>query len=78
MIHNKINVIRPGCPQPSLALEVQNRGFKHQSFIHLPAYGILDRQLEEGSFGHVYYTPNRAQKIDMHYIDMYCIDIYCI
>ena len=24
----------PGCSRPSIALQVQNRGFKHHSFIH--------------------------------------------
>ena len=27
-------LIRPGCLRPSIALTVQNRGLKHQSFIH--------------------------------------------
>ena len=33
MIHNKIHPISPGCPQPSIALQVQKRGLEHHSFI---------------------------------------------
>ena len=32
MMLNKIHLIRPGCLWPSIALTVQNRGLKHQSF----------------------------------------------
>ena len=32
-IHNKIHSISTGCPRPSIALEVQNCGLKHQSFV---------------------------------------------
>ena len=35
MVHDKIHLIRPGCLRPSIALTVQNRGLKHQSFIYL-------------------------------------------
>ena len=35
MIHNKIKYIRPGGLLPSIALTVQSRGLKHDSFIHL-------------------------------------------
>ena len=31
MIHNKIPLINPGYPRPSIALQVQNRGLKHHS-----------------------------------------------
>ena len=30
MIHNGIHVFSVGCPRPSIALQVQNRGLKHQ------------------------------------------------
>ena len=33
MIHNKIHLISPGCSRPSIALQVQNGGLKHHSFI---------------------------------------------
>ena len=33
MILNRIHLISPGCPWPRIALQVQNRGVKHQSFI---------------------------------------------
>ena len=33
-IHHPSFTIRPGCLRPSIALTVQNRGLKHQSFIH--------------------------------------------
>ena len=32
MLHNKIHLTSPSCPLPSIALQVQNRGLKHQSF----------------------------------------------
>ena len=32
MTHNKIHIIRPGCPLPSIALQMPNRGLKHHSF----------------------------------------------
>ena len=34
IMHNNINLISSGCPRPSIAFHVQNRGLKHQSFIH--------------------------------------------
>ena len=34
MVHNKIHFIRPGCRRPSIALTVQNRGLKYETFIH--------------------------------------------
>ena len=34
IFHNKIHLISRGCPWPSVALQVQNCGLKHQSFIH--------------------------------------------
>ena len=34
MIHNKIHLISPCCPRPSIASTVQSRGLKHHSFIH--------------------------------------------
>ena len=37
MVHNKIHLINPCCPGPSIALQVQNRGLKqHHSFILYP------------------------------------------
>ena len=33
MIHIKIHLISPGCPRPSIALQVQNRGLKQFHFI---------------------------------------------
>ena len=38
MIHNKIQLIRPGCPRLSIALQVQNHGLKQNSF---PFYTIV-------------------------------------
>ena len=35
MTYNKINLVSPGCPRPSIALQVQIRGLKHHSFIIL-------------------------------------------
>ena len=32
MIHNKIHLISPGCPRPNIALQMQNRSLKHDSF----------------------------------------------
>ena len=32
MIHNKIHFSSPGCPRPSIALQMQNRDLKHHSF----------------------------------------------
>ena len=46
IIHNKIHLIRPGCPWPIVAL-VQNRGLKHQSFPPL-AYNADARSLNTG------------------------------
>ena len=34
MIHAKIHLISRGCPRSSIALQVQNRGLKHHSFIY--------------------------------------------
>ena len=39
MVHNKIHLIRQGCLRPSIALTVQNRGLKHQSFITVVVVG---------------------------------------
>ena len=46
MIHNKIHLIRPGCLRPSIALTVQNRGLKHQSFIHHVNQSIAARDVD--------------------------------
>ena len=35
MIHNKIHLISPCCPRPSITLQVQNCGLKHQSFLSM-------------------------------------------
>ena len=47
MIRNKIHLISPGCPHPSIALQVQNRGLKQNSFIsnhNLSVYNKIDKQ----------------------------------
>ena len=41
-IHNKIHLIIPGCPRPSIALQEQNRGLKHQSFIRCEEHIIFN------------------------------------
>ena len=38
MIHNEIHLISPGCPRPSIALQMQNRGLKRHSFINVDAW----------------------------------------
>ena len=43
IIHNKIHLISPGCPLPSIALQVQDRGLKHYSFQpNMPKQCTLD------------------------------------
>ena len=42
MIHNKIHLICPvSCPRPSIALQVQSSGLKHQSIIHSFAFTFV-------------------------------------
>ena len=41
MIHNKIQPFSPDCPQPSIALQMQNHGLKHHSFHSIPLLCLL-------------------------------------
>ena len=53
MIHNKIHPISPGCPRPSIALQVQTHGLKHHSFHFIsPA-----RNIRFSSTGTTVYSP---------------------
>ena len=69
MIHNKIHLISPGCPQPSIAfLTMQNHGLKHHSFHLLPPLcppgvplGAADPQALRGADAAARAPPRRAR-----------------
>ena len=51
MIHNKIHLISPGCPQPRIALQyLQNHGLKHQSLHILQHLFLLFQPTADGRY----------------------------
>ena len=43
VIRNNIHLISPGCPRPSVAFQVQNRGLKYHSFCFIPYTPEVER-----------------------------------
>ena len=57
MIHIKLHLISPGCPKPSISLQMQNRGLKH----HLFPWSVIIRNADivpDFSFIGTHYCPS--------------------
>ena len=74
MIHYKIHLSSPGCPRPSIALQVQNRGLAKTPFISFDQeyMFVFEKKGKVTGWQIFIYIPLRFN----HYKNHYCIERY--